>query len=332
MPDINTPERRQKRLRTGRGGKSRQGFALIVVLWGLGIIALLVTTYIATARWRFQASANIGSAAEAGALAEGALNLALFDVLRAAETGRDASPPFSFDGTPVFCSLPRGAMAAVLAEEEGGKININSAPAKLLQALFVGFGVDMREADRLADNIVAFRSPKNAMTLADDASYRSAGLPYEPKHELFQTSFELDQVLGIDSDLFRTLAPFVTVYSTQPGVALANVPPALFAALAGFPQDEVFSLINHPYPNAIDRRDPRFPAAFASGGASRILLLHAEIVMPGGQSAVREAVVDMRSGEPGTYAIKEMRHGQSRYIDDLRALDERHGTARTPPC
>ena len=59
----------------------RNGFALPLVIWGLGIIALLIVSFMTTARWRAQAAYNIYGAAKADLLADSAVNIALLQLL-----------------------------------------------------------------------------------------------------------------------------------------------------------------------------------------------------------------------------------------------------------
>ena len=60
--------------------RSQSGFALLVVIWGLGIIALLIVSFMKTSRWDLQVASNVAGSAAASLLAKSAINLGLLDL------------------------------------------------------------------------------------------------------------------------------------------------------------------------------------------------------------------------------------------------------------
>ncbi len=324
-----------------RGAQRNAGFALIIVIWGLGVIALLIVSFMTSARLRLQAAANIAGAAQAELLAQAAINKSMLSLAK--ETNADAPPaqiaaggnaivtglppaPVAqrpvHDGRPRLCRLA-GAAVLIAVEDEGGKVDLNVAPQSLLKAMLTGFGVGVRDADNAANAIAAFRSPPGDPN-ADAPSGGAAGA----KHALYQTIYELDQVEGLNQDLVRDMLPFVTVHSRRAGVNPEAAPPALFAALSGYAPDAVQALRQAPFPNALDRDDPRFPSDFKQNGASGVFLIHAEALLASGQIGVWEVVVDMNPNlAPGAaapfgsepFAIRELRQASARYAESLRA-------------
>ena len=315
--------RRTRRVRRG-------GFALITVIWGLGVIALLVLGFVAAARLRAQIAGNINGAAQAGALAEAAVNIAILDLVAAVNAPAANAARFPRDGEPVFCTLPQGAAAALAVEDEGGKVDINAAPKPLLAQLLTGFGAEARSADEIAAAIITFRSPPANSLGADDREYAQAGLGYGPKHAPFQSTLELDQVLNVPQDLFRAVLPFVTVYSCQPAVNTRLAPPALLAALAGEPADVVQALAERPYPNDLDRNDPRLRRSQGAPAITGAFLIHAEVLLPNGGFFVREALVALRAADGAAYAVREWRGGAAHYRGRLEQMQGR--AARSAPA
>jgi general secretion pathway protein K len=124
----------------------------------------------------------------------------------------------------------------------------------------------------------------------------------------------------------------VTVHSHRAGLNPEAAPSALFAALAGFPLDEVQTLAGHPFPNRLDRRDPRFPAAFKQVTGGGGLLVHSEVLLPSGQAGLREVIVEKALNAPGQFSIKELRRGRPRYLNDLRSLQQSGAVATLPSC
>lgn len=314
-----------------RIGKRRAGFALLAVIWGTGLIAMLIVAFMTSSRLRLQAAHNISSATEAAYIAESAINLATLTLLSKRDiAATQMGAAAVFDGAPQFCVLD-GAALVVVVEDEGGKIDLNAAAPEVLQMALVGLGLDERAAQDVTSSIIAFRTAPNG---GDPGRIRPTPVSdksIEPKQALFESVMELDQVSGLDAALFRALLPFVTVNSRSPGVDALASPPALFAALSGYPAQDVRSLSATPYPNTLNRMDPRFPAKLNQTGDHGAYLIHAEALLATGQLAAKDAILDLRppSGKP--FAFKEMRRGQSRYVDNLRAMIATNG-AGVPAC
>ena len=230
--------------------RSDRGFALVIVIWGLGLLTLICLTVVTTSRWRLSATRNIVGAAQAAHLAEAATNKVILSIL----SGDNAK--LEFDGSPRFCNLPLGGIAAIALEDEGGKIDLNAAMPPILIGTFKGFGIDHIKAEELAKAVVDFRTPSLNGIDALQKIYEAAGRSYGPKHGLFQTIMEFDQVLGVDSNIFTAILPYLTVSSQQPNVNPKTAAPALYAALSGSAVADVQTLARRPFPNALKRNSP----------------------------------------------------------------------------
>ncbi len=320
-------------------------------------MTLLILSFLTTARLRLQAAYNVAGAAKADLIAEAAINLTMMQILSEQDTGlRSAQGAIGagrvaaaaaggapdrplHDGRPRSCLLD-GAAIVITVEDEAGKIDLNAASAKLIKAALTGFGVEQQAADALANAIVDFRAATNAGVAQPAPDYASAGRPFGSKHALFQSVFELDQVAGFDPTLFRQTFRYFTVHSRHPGVDSRQAPPALFAALSGASPADVQSLMVSPFPNNLDREDPRFPAAFKQQGGGRVLLMRAEALLPTGHSAVREEIIDLNDAgsaeaqpqyNPSPFAVKEIRHGRGIFFPQLRAAISSRDLD-WPPC
>lgn len=327
---------RMTRRRAGRarnGAQEREGskgFALVTVIWGLAIITLLVISYQSTARLRLQTAFNLAGAAQADLAADAGINLALMSLLAERQAGIVAQRP-AHDGAPNFCAIDAAAVAIAL-EDEGGKVNLNAASQNLLKAMLEGFGVDPREAEAVAGAIVAFRSPPGTQLGAAKADAGPSNDLPPPKNALYQSIFELDQTWGVSPALLRRVAPFVTVSSRSPTVDPRSAPPALFAALAGRPPDEVSNYVATPFPNNLDRKQRVNTAFFGQTGEAGAVLAHVEAILPTGQTSVREALLDFEAVGRGGYAIKELRRGRPRHLSKLRDWIGGGGAAPLPNC
>ncbi len=315
---------------SARSVRRKRGFALVAVVWGLSIVTLLILSFVTTSSLRLKTAYNIAGAAQAGFLADAAINMAIPPLL--SEQDQHAQD-LIHDGKPLFCSM-EGVAVAVAIEDESGKIDLNSATPQILNALLVGLGLEMSAANSLADAIINFRTASSSGVGADKEDSDDSGRPFRAKHAPFATTLELDQVVGVDPTLFSKIIRLVTVYSNRPGVNAKAAPPALFAALVGLPAEDVRSLLQKPFPNNLDRNDGRFPQTFKSalqGGGNSAFLIHAETLAATGQVGVKEAIVDFKAAGHGPFALHELRSGALLYLDALRVA-ARSGQGALPSC
>lgn len=284
--------------------------ALLIVVYVIGIFAILCLTYVRSERLRVLASANIRIAYEAEVAAGSAARLLLARLSSPSSQSAIASR-FAFNGTPWFCTLDKDTLVAVAIEDEGGKVDLNGASPALLSAALQGFGLSRGEAEVAAANISVFRGSTTMQAVASANGNWSQAPP--PKVAPFQTVFELDQVAGIRPEMFKRVVPFVTVSTGSSGIDASVAPPALLAALAGRAPAEVDTLIRQPYPNMLLRNDPNFPVAFLRPSTRAMLLIHAEVRTPRGALRGTDLLIDLRRGSPLS-AIKEVRTGRVLYL------------------
>ena len=128
---------------------------------------------------------------------------------------RDASlHEWVFDDTPV----------AVRLSDESAKIDVNTANQELLKGLFRFAGLSEEDAVKLIDAVLDWRDPDSLKRPfgAEEAEYSQAGLKGRPANFPFQSTEELQLVLGMRPEVFQRIAPMITVYSRQPGVVFST--------------------------------------------------------------------------------------------------------------
>ena len=316
---------------TGSTRAGESGFALVLVIWGLGLISLIALTVITVGRHQNLAVANLIENAKAEALAEAGINLRRLDLRAAFSSDSPNTLPFPTNGEPLLCTMPQGAVAALAVEDEGGKADLNTASPQLMSALLRGFGAWAEEADRVATAIADFSRPAANVVLDDVAflAYAQDGRAYGPKQGRFETVLELDQVIGMRPELLQAVLPYVTVHSRTPGVDPRVAAPALLAALAGFEPARVTQL-GAARGRAGDSTPRGVPSQFLSPSSGRSFLVRAEVLTPAGGSLAQEAIVEMTAGEM-LDELREWRRGQGRsYFSDAM---RRQGAERLwPPC
>jgi general secretion pathway protein K len=220
------------------GDRQERGFALVTVLWAAMVLAAIAASITATGRTEARLNNTRYSTARLGAIAEGAINIAILRMLDPAPAGH---PPA--DGIPFTLAFAGGSVS-VRVEDEAGKIDLNLNQGELLRRLFVEVGVEPLAAQGLVDKILDWREAGAGRRLngAKAEDYRDAGFAYRPRAAPFESVAELQLVMGITPALFVRVAPSLTVYSQSAWVDPAFAPPDVLAALAGMdaaPESEI---------------------------------------------------------------------------------------------
>lgn len=203
-------------------GRER-GFALIIVLWAIVLLAPLGTLITLAGRESSQLARNLRAAAEAEADADGLVYTAAFHLLDDAASTDGPEEHWAADGVwrPVRVVGGRGL---VRIEDEAGKLNPNTAQPEVLQALLIEVGADQRTVEQVPQAIVdwRFRRLQTRPNSATEAEYRALGRAYGPPGAPFETLAELGQVLGMTPALLARLMPHLSLYGSatpDPGVA-----------------------------------------------------------------------------------------------------------------
>ena len=206
------------------------GVALVLVLWVITLLAVIAGNFAFSMRGEAQIARNLLLNAQAQARADAGVQLAWFELMKPAADPRrwranGVVHEFVQDGTVVRVSIL----------DEGGKIDLNAASDALLKGLFKSVGLTDQASASLADTVLDWRSPGALKRLngAKDEEYRAAGKNYGPPNAPFETTDELQRVLGMTPELFRKLAPALTVYSRLPGVNTSVASREVLLAIPG---------------------------------------------------------------------------------------------------
>jgi general secretion pathway protein K len=203
------------------------GFALLIVLWTLVLIAFIVAEITASGRSEIRIADNLIDNAVAEAAADGAISEAIFNLSNPRQDQR-----WPLDGTPREVAVGDSRISLRL-EDEASRINPNLASPALLQALLQTLGVNPQAALSLAGAIAEWvgtaqdqRPP--AAILAD---YQAAGLDYQPPGAPLESLDELGRVLGMTPAVLGLLRPHLTLYGPAEPNPAGN-DPAVATALA----------------------------------------------------------------------------------------------------
>jgi general secretion pathway protein K len=287
------------------GARSReQGVALVLVLWVSILLTVIASSFISERRTEALIIRNSVSMARASAAADAGVQRGLLDAFRNDNAPdlwrRDGqSHDWSFDGVPVRVEM----------RDESAKIDVNTASEALLRGLFLSVAMPEEEVTRLLDAILDWRDPDSLKRAngAEEDDYRAAGLSYLPSNASFQAIEEIQLVLGMRPDIYRRIAPMITVFSRQTGVNAPLARREVLLAIPGVTPEIADEYIQRRADAlAAGQPPPAFPqgAAFA-GGSAMITNVRSEARLEDGTYFAREAVALLRSAprKPVTFVM-----------------------------
>lgn len=205
--------------------RRERGFALLIVLWSMALLALIGTQVTAAGHGETRLATNLRASAVAEAAADGAVFEAIFHLL---DGSSNHWPP---DGLPRAVKLPQAVVEVTLIDE-GRKLTLNNSSLPLLRGLLRAIGCDPALVLTLADEIADWRSPANFPLPhgAKAAQYRAAGREYGPPNQPFRSLDELGLVLNMTPQVLARLRPYVSPY-VESTPKLAGADPVIAAAL-----------------------------------------------------------------------------------------------------
>jgi general secretion pathway protein K len=213
-------------LLAARRRRSR-GFALLIVLWTLVLIAFVVAHITASGRTEIRIADNLVDNAVARAAADGAISAAIFNLSNPRPEQR-----WPLDGAPRELAVGDSRITLRL-EDEASRINPNLASPLLLQALLQTLGANPQISKRLAGAIAEWvgsaQDPRPPEAILAD--YRAAGLDYQPPGAPLESLDELGRVLGVTPAVLAALRPHLSLYApAEP--SRRGTDPVVAAALA----------------------------------------------------------------------------------------------------
>ncbi len=282
------------RRRAGRG-HAANGFALILVLWILVLLAAIGVVLLANARSETAIAHNVVAAASAEALADAGIAHAGFNL-------SDPGSPdgWEADGGKHQLSLP-GGLVTISVQDETWKINPNHASDRLLAALFETCGADGRRAKALGAAVADWVSPGETPTPsgAKLKQYQAAGLDYGPPGEPFASLDELRFVLGMTPEILSKVRPYLTLYTTSDQPDPRHAPVLVRRALALAAQDPDDAAGTAPPPEPGPAQDAE------KANAERIVSVRVTAKSRNGGLFVRQAVLRLTTENKKGYRVLE---------------------------
>jgi general secretion pathway protein K len=261
----------------------RAGFALIVVLWTLVLIAFIVAHLTASGRTEIRIAGNLVSNSVAQAAADGAIFEAIFN-----QSDPRPEQRWPADGTAHEIAIGNSRVT-VRIQDEASWINPSTASPMLIEALLRVTGSDADSAHRLAAAISEWVGSASMLRpqAAVLAEYRAAGLDYGPPGAPLETLGELGRVIGMTPEVLAAIGPHLTLFGPpQPSVATTD--PAVAAALA-LVQPQTAQTASAVNPTVPDMSTVRITAAASGPGNARLVrtaIVRAGATLPNGYTVL----------------------------------------------
>jgi general secretion pathway protein K len=273
--------------------RDQRGFALILVIAVLSVLALLAAAIAVETRSTALGAHSRLEIVQARALADSGVTIAIMHVL-----DRNKASRWQADGAMHEERYGDGSVRITI-EDEAGKIDLNNAPKELIAGLLGEF-VSAEQASALTDAILERRASFAAMPESAGRLYAGGLAGFQSLALLaFSDISELHLIPGMSAALYDQLAPYVTVYSQSPTLNHQTASRVALLAIPNVAAGDVDALIASR--GATEAIGPAQLSAFAR--YTRVANLQAativaEASLPGGISFTREAVVAIEPDLP----------------------------------
>lgn len=199
----------------------QRGVALILVLWVLSILTLMASSFTLTMRRETASLSHSKENAQAIERAKSGFALAQAMLLSEEETKR-----WRVDGS-IYEIETNDSVTRIRILSETGKIDLNSAPQKLLHHVLQFSPLETQAQLELENAILDWRDEdENTRPFgAEKAEYKAAKLSYAPRNKPFRSFEELQMLKGMTAEVLAWMQPIFTIYAagqTQVEVDVAS--------------------------------------------------------------------------------------------------------------
>ena len=208
-----------------RIARPRRGIALVLVLLVVAILTILVVEFQFNTRVTTRIAGNVADDLKAYYLAKSGVHIAAKVLVDDAKNSKDDD--LTEDWAQELPPIPAGDGAVqVKITDENTKVNVNriarrggTPDLRMLQEfeeLLTTLGQDPVIATAVLDWTDEDTSQNKTGTAEDSAyGYSSQALPYPCKNQPLDTVAELNLVAGVTADVYRVIAPYVSIYADR---------------------------------------------------------------------------------------------------------------------
>ena len=264
---------------------------MVLVLWVLSLLIIMAGSFALSMRREAALISVLKNNAHAKAIAESGISLAEMMLL-----SPDPSKVWRADGS-IYEIRASDAIIRIRLQSEAGKIDINKADQAVLQSLMAFAPVDSEQQGKLVGAILDWRDADNLVRIdgAEKEEYQEAGLNYEPRNKPFESTEELQLVLGMNKKVLAWLDPLVTIYSNQPRINYQVASKEVLQAMPGLDAGIIDSFVIMRMESAKNNLPaPAFPLNTGSSntaGQNDILTLISEAIVDDESRAMLSVVI-----------------------------------------
>ena len=269
----------------------QRGIAMVLVLWVLSLLIIMAGSFALSMRREAALISVLKNNAHAKAIAESGISLAEMMLL-----SPEPSKVWRADGS-IYEIKASDAIIRIRLQSEAGKIDINKANQTVLQSLMALAPVDSAQQSKLVNAILDWRDADNLVRLdgAEKEEYQEAGLNYQPRNKPFESTEELQLVLGMNKKVLAWLDPLVTIYSNQPHINYQVASKEVLQAMPGLDAGLIDSFVIMRMENAKNNLPaPPFPLNTGSSntaGQNDIVTLVSEALVDDESRAMLSVVI-----------------------------------------
>jgi general secretion pathway protein K len=277
-----------------------KGVALVLVLWIIVLLSVIGISHSRNVRLDMQIARHHVESAKARALAESGVNRAIYELFNNNEETR-----WLFNGQVYQMSMPEGEVQ-IMIRNTAGLVDINTAAPDVLETLFSGVQIDQQERAALVDAIMDWKDSDDLKRLngAEDADYEAEGLEYGTPDRPFFSIGELRYVLGMNTAVYNTISPYVTVFSEQSTINQTFAPEELTILFGGSEEVMLDRKSNEQIQDSFDNREQaQQPSNFEEGDTSNVYHISTWATVVSGAMAGLEVDVDTTQRSGDVYTI-----------------------------
>lgn len=278
---------------------SDEGFALVFAVWAVGLLSLLIVTYVVSSRARSMEAFAALARARAQSASHSGVMLAIRDLSLDLDAGDaptrgPAALKWTKDGSARVCSPGDDFVIQSRVFDEGGKIDLNTSAPELLTRFLASALSDPTLARDLA-RLLLERRNANSGSANQPAAPASPATPNRSR--AFASIYDIDRVATLPADSLTRILPHVTVHSRASGIDPEVAPIALLRLLAG-------TLVNNATRQAIIKA---LPPAYVTPSAKKYFLVSVLATSETGAAHQRDALVELARGSGSAFKIHEWR-------------------------
>jgi general secretion pathway protein K len=281
-----------------RARATERGFALLLVIWVLALLAVLAAEVAAYSHSAAIVARNRVDGARSRAVADAGIAFAIVGLL-----DPDLQTRWRADGRTREVTYD-GETIIVRIEDEGGKIDLNNAPIELIAGLAEECGATVDERMALATGIADRRHASAAASSIRPSQARFAFRGDDFGMNLARWAFaeisEVKLLPGMSRALYDCLRPYITVYPQSPTINPMTAARATLLAIPGIGEQDVDVFLATRRALPVDAPPPPLAGLgrYARLAAIRAVTISAQVTISGRARFKRSAAVLMSPDLP----------------------------------